>query len=68
MQEKLGDFSVTLGGRQYKPLMLGGMGVNISNADLVLAFWDGTSRGTKYVIDQCKKRSIAVKVIIIINT
>ena len=38
MQEKLGDFSVTLGGRQYKPLMLGGMGVNISNADLVLAF------------------------------
>ena len=37
MQEKLGDFSVTLGGRQYKPLMLGGMGVNISNADLVLA-------------------------------
>lgn len=40
----------------------------IENADLVLAFWDGTSRGTKYVIDQCKKRSIAVKVIIIINT
>ena len=40
----------------------------IENADLVLAFWDGTSCGTKYVIDQCKKRSIAVKVIIIINT
>ena len=40
----------------------------IENADLVLAFWDGTSRGTKHVIDQCKKRSIAVKVIIIINT
>lgn len=40
----------------------------IENADLVLAFWDGISHGTKYVIEQCKKRSIAVKVIIIINT
>lgn len=34
----------------------------IQNADLVLAFWDGTSRGTKYVIDNCKKMSIPVKV------
>ena len=40
----------------------------IENADLVLAFWDGISHGTKYVNEQCKKRSIAVKVIIIINT
>ncbi len=34
----------------------------IENADLVLAFWDGTSRGTKYVIDNCKKRNIPVEV------
>ena len=27
----------------------------IECADLVLAFWDGTSKGTKYVIDNCKK-------------
>ena len=26
----------------------------IENADLVLAFWDGISHGTKYVIEQCK--------------
>ena len=34
----------------------------IENADLVLAFWDGKSRGTKYVIDNCKKRNIPVAV------
>ncbi len=34
----------------------------IENADLVLAFWDGRSRGTKDVIDQCKKRSIPITV------
>ena len=34
----------------------------IENADLVLAFWDGQSRGTKYVIDNCKKRNIPVVV------
>ena len=27
----------------------------IENADLVLAFWDGVSRGTKCVIDSCKR-------------
>ena len=32
------------------------------NADLVLAFWDGLSRGTKYVIDNCKKRNIPVEI------
>ena len=36
----------------------------IENADLVLAFWDGVSRGTKYVIDNCKKRNIPVEVTI----
>ena len=34
----------------------------IENADLVLAFWDGASRGTKFVIDNCKKRNIPVKI------
>lgn len=34
----------------------------IENADLVLAFWDGTSRGTKFVIDHCKKLGVPVKV------
>lgn len=34
----------------------------IEHADLVLAFWDGQSRGTKYVIDQCKARQIPVKI------
>ena len=34
----------------------------IENADLILAFWDGSSRGTKYVIDQCRKRNIPIKV------
>lgn len=34
----------------------------IKYADLVLAFWDGSSHGTKYVIDNCKKRGVPVKV------
>ena len=34
----------------------------IEYADLVLAFWDGRSRGTKFVIDNCKKRNIPVSV------
>ena len=37
----------------------------IKNADLVLAFWDGKSRGTRYVIDSCKKRNIPVKIYMI---
>ena len=36
----------------------------IEYADIVLAFWDGSSRGTKYVIDNCKKRGIPVKVFV----
>ncbi len=35
----------------------------LANADLVLAFWDGKSRGTKFVIDQCRKLGVAVSVI-----
>ena len=34
----------------------------IESADLVLAFWDGKSHGTKYVIDNCKKRNIPVEI------
>lgn len=34
----------------------------IEYADLVLAFWDGNSRGTKFVIDKCKERGVPVKI------
>lgn len=34
----------------------------IAYADQVLAFWDGKSPGTKYVIDQCKKQKKTVTV------
>lgn len=34
----------------------------IEYADEVLAFWDGTSHGTKFVIEQCKKRNIPITV------
>lgn len=34
----------------------------IESADLVLAFWDGASKGTKYVIENCKKRNIPVQI------
>ncbi|MGN0447053.1 MAG: SLOG family protein [Acutalibacteraceae bacterium] len=37
----------------------------IDYADLILAFWDGKSKGTKYVIDNCKKRNKKVSVFII---
>ncbi len=34
----------------------------IAYAEMVLAFWDGKSRGTKYVIDNCKKQGVPIKV------
>jgi len=37
----------------------------IEYADVVLAFWNGKSRGTKFVIDACTERGIPVKVHII---
>lgn len=40
----------------------------IENADLVLAFWDGSSRGTKFVIDNCKKRGVPVKILLAART
>lgn len=36
----------------------------IDYADLVLAFWDGQSHGTKYVIDNCRKQGVPVKVFV----
>ncbi len=34
----------------------------IENTDLVIAFWDGASHGTKYVIENCKKRKIPIEI------
>lgn len=36
----------------------------IAYADCVLAFWDGQSRGTKFVIEQCKKQHKKITVYI----
>lgn len=35
----------------------------IENADLVLAFWDGASRGTKHALDYANKLGVPVRVI-----
>lgn len=32
-------------------------------AHMVVAFWDGRSKGTKHMVDQCKKRNIQIQVI-----
>ena len=37
----------------------------IEYADMVLAFWDGKSKGTKFVIDACAERGIPVPVYIL---
>lgn len=37
----------------------------INYSDMVLAFWDGKSRGTKFVIDNCEKMNKEVRVVII---
>lgn len=37
----------------------------IEYADQVLAFWDGKSHGTKYVIDHCRKIRTPVTVIVV---
>lgn len=34
----------------------------IEYADIVLAFWDGKSRGTRFVIDKCKKLGKEVRI------
>ncbi len=35
----------------------------IEYSDIIIAFWDGKSRGTKFVIDECKKRNKSIKII-----
>ncbi|MDE7290040.1 MAG: DUF2493 domain-containing protein [Oscillospiraceae bacterium] len=37
----------------------------IENADIVIAFWDGKSRGTKFVIKKCRELGKEIKVEII---
>ena len=37
----------------------------IEYSDIVLAFWNGTSKGTKYVIDNCNKMGVEVRIYII---
>lgn len=34
----------------------------IDYSDLVLAFWDGSSHGTRFVIEKCKERNTPVRV------
>ena len=34
----------------------------IEYADIVYAFWNGKSRGTKYVIENCKKKGKQVRI------
>ena len=36
----------------------------INYADMVIAFWDGLSRGTKFVIDNCKKSGKELKIFV----
>ncbi|MDE7301690.1 MAG: DUF2493 domain-containing protein [Oscillospiraceae bacterium] len=37
----------------------------IESADIVLAFWDGRSNGTRFVIDKCREAGKAIKVEIV---
>lgn len=34
----------------------------IDYSDLVLAFWDGCSRGTRFVIENCRKKKIPIRI------
>ncbi len=40
----------------------------IHYADCVLAFWDGTSRGTKFVIDNCRKQGKSIRLFVTKNS
>lgn len=35
----------------------------VENCDTLLAFWDGSSRGTKFTIDYAHKKGVPVKVV-----
>ncbi len=37
----------------------------IDYADKIIAFWDGKSRGTKYVIDNCREQNKEIEVIML---
>lgn len=37
----------------------------IDYADKVIAFWDGKSRGTKFIIENCRKENKEIEVIVI---
>lgn len=37
----------------------------IDYCDLVIAFWEGKSKGTKYVIDNCKNKNKKIEIILI---
>lgn len=37
----------------------------VEAADTVLAFWDGRSRGTRFVIDACEKAGKPVRVVLV---
>lgn len=39
----------------------------IEYAGIVLAFWDGKSRGTNFIINKCKEKAIPIRVIVIAN-
>ncbi len=36
----------------------------IDYSDMVIAFWDGSSRGTKFVIDKCRSKKKKIKVFV----
>lgn len=37
----------------------------INYSDMIIAFWDGKSRGTKFVIDTAKKQNKPIKIFIV---
>jgi len=39
----------------------------VATADLVVAFWDGVSRGTKYTIDKAKEKNVIIQVFNVVN-
>ena len=39
----------------------------IDYADLVIAFWDGSSKGTKFVIENCRKTNKEIEVVCLLK-
>lgn len=39
----------------------------IDYADEVIAFWDGMSHGTRFVIENCKRKNVPIKVYALTN-